>query len=210
MNQIPRQEVKSKFVRAGQVEVTIEPLRVKYQPHLDADGRRNEDAEAYVQRMRGGDLLDWPDEVLREWLYRHWNQIEKYQFLNFERFRFTRESWPSERVPGCEAMDGSDGRPLFTGLFERARDPWDWLARYMVEHGTWNTPIVLLDNRRADREFPDDGRALKAPFHLLEGHRRLSLFQELRDQGRAAAAHDVWLVRIAAARSPGRKPDRYS
>lgn len=64
----------------------------------------------------------------------------------------------------------------------------------MVEHGTWNTPIVLLHH--PERIYQDEnGWWLQSPFHLLEGHKRLVYLNALRASGEAKAEHDIWLVR---------------
>lgn len=164
-----------------------------YDPRRDGNRRVVECASDYVARMRAI-LPTWPEVLIVEWLLRHAGHIEKYAFLNFEAFTFRRERWPLARVPGREAFHDPDFYDNFSQDFEdRAREPYDWLAQYMAEHGTWNTPILLLNNSDCLHVFPD-GEPLRAPFHLLEGHRRLSFLNALRLTGRAAPEHDVWIV----------------
>ena len=61
-----------------------------------------------------------------------------------------------------------------------------------------NTPIILLDNRGI-RGFLHEPK-LKSPYHLLEGHRRLSFLQGLKRLGKARDRHSVWITRRPARR----------
>ncbi len=152
----------------------------------------NEPFEHYAQRVRAN-LPAWPSEVVREWLYRHWTQLSKYRFLGFGQFRFARETWPVEQIPGVEALDGDAEE--WAHVLERAATVDDWVARHLRERGTWNTPIVLLDNRAGLHAFPR-GALLKKPWHLLEGHHRLAYLTGLRATGCLQARHEVFVVSI--------------
>lgn len=164
----------------------------------------------YLARVRRL-LPNWPDEVLESWFYDNSGDIlEPYGFLDFSRFEFRRESWPLERLLGIEATldtwlwqhqrEGTSPCELFD--FHHAGSGManvrNWLTHYMVEHGTWSTPIVLLDNLGGVYRFPH-GEPLKSPVHLLEGHRRITYLDCLRQRGLAAPTHDVWLVTINSA-----------
>ena len=82
----------------------------------------------------------------------------------------------------------------FQNVEQRAEDRYDWLAKYMLEAGTWNTPIVLFEN--PGTAFPSDEN-LNSPYHLLEGHRRLAFLNGLKRLGRALPKHWVWIARLA-------------
>jgi len=144
--------------------------------------------------MKAGPLPHWPDEVLVEWLHRHNREAHKYAFLRFEALTLRKETWPLHAIPGREAFDNPKFCDDFSNIEDRARKSLpDWLAQYMLGKGTWNTPIVLLENLQGGIHFPD-GTPLRSPYHLLEGHRRLSFLNGLRVLGRAAPDHDVWLA----------------
>jgi GNAT superfamily N-acetyltransferase len=83
----------------------------------------------------------------------------------------------------------------YSSVKERAKDPRDWLAVYMMDNGTWNTPIVLLDNSSGKQRFPN-GVSMKSPYHLLEGHRRLSFLVGLKKLHKAKPKHKVWVVSL--------------
>ena len=173
----------------------LETYLAQFSPFKNRAEFTSEAPEDYVRRMHPL-LPHWPEEVLIEWLYRHGGGcIADYAPLRFERFRFRREEWPLEDVPGPEAFADPSFCENFSDIERRAAGPYDWLAQYMLEHGTWNTPIVLLDNH--------DGAAcgktwgvLRSPWHLMEGHRRLSLLNGLKELGKAAQRHSVYVVTL--------------
>lgn len=171
------------------------PTTLKYQPHLDGDWRVVEDGTAYAERMRTGLLPGWPKEVLVEWLHRHASHMEDYAFLGFENFAFERVTWPTHQIPGAAAFRDESFCNNFQNVEDRAaHSEHDWLAHYMLREGTWNTPIVLLDSSSvAGSSY---ATKIKKPFHLLEGHRRLSFLQGLKRLGRAKPQHAIWLVRV--------------
>lgn len=158
------------------------------------DTIKGESQADYIARV--GPLLPfWPEEVLLEWLHHH-PGTSTYVHLDYTKFRFEALRLPLREVPGVEASDDPDGWSDFaTNLDERANDG-DWLAIYMLRHGTWPSPIILLDTSAGVKHAARRG-PLQAPRHLLEGHRRLAMLEELRRRGAAAPNHDVWLVRLA-------------
>ena len=180
--------------------MTIDPEL--YEPYADASGRAIESPEVFVKRMRSTVLPSWPEEVLREWLYRHRGFLFRYAHLAFPRFRFSRETWPLDRVPGREAFREGEFCDSFSNVEERATNPYDWLALFMLERGTWNTPIVVLSNERGEHRDEWDEAPLRAPYQLLEGHRRLSFLVGLRRLRRALPHHEVFVVSIEDAEIP--------
>lgn len=173
----------------------IYPITLKYQPFRDEHWRVVEAESDYVHRMRAGILSNWPETLLKEWLYRHADCMEDYSFLNLEKLRFTLETWLLEQIPGREAFKDESFCDSFQNIEERAKNMYDWLAHYMLQEGTWNTPIVLLDNQD-DRYNLLTGVLLKQPYHLLEGHRRLSFLNGLRRLNKARPRHKVWIAKI--------------
>lgn len=165
-----------------------------YSPLRDRNLNAVEPVDAYVQRMQAGPLPNWPEELLVEWLHRHSECHFYYSNLGFERLVFTFEAWPLEQIPGREAFSDPKFCDSFSGIEHRA-SPRDWLAWHMMEHGTWNTPIVLFRNEDG-RAVDYRGDLLKSPYHLLEGHRRLSFLNGLRRLGKANPEHLVWVASL--------------
>jgi len=171
------------------------PTTTQYQPYRDENGRVVESAVGYASRMQNGLLRQWPAEVLREWLHRHADFMEDYAFLGFEDFRFTRVLWDVAQLPGREAFRDESFCDSFQNVETRAADnQHDWLAQHMLREGTWNTPIILLHNPNPNPALQK--REIKKPYHLLEGHRRLSFLQGLKRLGRALPEHLLWIVQI--------------
>lgn len=166
----------------------------QYEPQKNADGRSIEEVKTFVARMHATLLPHFPEELLVEWLYRHHNALDTYASL-FESLRFERQTWKLEDIPGCEAFNDQKFCQTLSRSFDnRARDPLDWLAQYMNQHGTWNTPVVMLENLHG--EIPSPAWAtIRQPYHLLEGHRRLSFLVALRSRGRALPEHELWIAR---------------
>lgn len=171
------------------------PGAAPYLPYLGRNERLEETAEEYARRMQSTVLPHWPEEPLREWLHRHFNHLETYAFLGYENLRFDRQTWGLNSIPGREAFRDPRFCDDFSRTFEaRVQKGGDWLAEYMSEHRTWPTPVLLLENLDGNLTYPHGGK-LNRPYHLLEGHRRLSFLTALRQSGRALPQHDVWLVR---------------
>lgn len=175
----------------------VHPATLKYQPRRDKHSRVVETESEYIGRMHAGPLPNWPTEPLKEWLFRHADQMDDYAFLGIEGFEFELATWCVGQFPGREAFRDEGFCDSFQDVEDRAAaDQDDWLAHYMLKRGTWNTPIILLDNRGI-REFLHEAK-LKSPYHLLEGHRRLSFLQGLKRLGKARARHSVWIARRPA------------
>jgi len=156
---------------------------------------------AYLSRVRRI-LPRWPEEVLREWLHRHPGD-HRYAFLDYRRFRFSKVTLSDEATPGAEAFYDGWRADFGSNLEERAAPldrrtglPLDFLAEEMLKRGTWPSPIVVLYNHGGGLHFPRKLEALKRPLHLLEGHRRLSFLIRLRELGRAAPTHELFIVTL--------------
>jgi hypothetical protein len=175
--------------------ITLEevyPLTLKkFQPSRDEHWNVTEGEAAYIARMKSGPLANWPEELLKEWLFRHASNMEDYAFLGFESLRFRKEVWDVDRFPGGEAFRDKGFCAAFQDVEVRAkRSEHDWLAHYMLKEGTWNTPIVLFENLHGDV------KQLNAPLHLLEGHRRLSFLHGLKRLKRVQKEHSVWIASL--------------
>lgn len=167
---------------------------LQFDPIRGSSGWDIEEKEIYAKRMQEGLLPHWPTEVLIEWFHRHAGCINDYAFLEYGRFRFSKQEWEISEIPGKEAFADPGFYDSFIDIEERAKSPYNWLAHDMLKHGTWNTPIVLLS---ADDEIVAPSRLpLNRPWHLLEGHKRLSYLNGLRNMGKANSTHCVWLVNL--------------
>ena len=66
----------------------------------------------------------------------------------------------------------------------------------MQENGTWPVPPIVLNYERD--LYATNGRVLRAPYNLLEGHHRLGYLKNLAEQGDYILdQHKIWLAHIA-------------
>ncbi len=107
-----------------------------------------EDPKNYAKRIKIEYLPHFPESVLVDWFYRHWNNLDSYAWLGYETLRFELQEWELGKTPGREIFADETICDGFSGNFEeRVSGPHDWLAKYMNVHGTWNKPIILFDNK---------------------------------------------------------------
>jgi hypothetical protein len=166
----------------------------KFLPYEDKDCVIVETAQDYAGRMKNSALPNFPEEVLVEWFHRQPCVIEEYAFLDYETLQFERQTWATNALPGRGAFTAGSTFDQLIRVFELRLKNHNWLAEYMNDHGTWNTPIILIDNSSGSLRFPS-GERLKKPYHLLEGHTRLSFFWALRNSGKLRSEHHVWIAR---------------
>lgn len=141
-------------------------------------------------------LPHFPDDVLEQWVYRHWKGVfYNWGWLDFQSMRFSLEEWTTTNIqskiqtPHIDTVNKLSGR-MMNPLFQRS-----WLVQEMQLLGTWPVaPIVL----HYERDLPMlNGKTLKAPFNLLEGHHRLAYLRQMAEQGLDVCEHHkVWVVRI--------------
>ena len=168
----------------------------QFDPHRNTDERVIEEPLAYAARMQRSLLPHWPTDILVDWLHWHERHIYQYASLGFENLHFRLETWSLERIPGAEAFRD----PNFIkdcGSIEAQIKAGGWLVKYMVEHGTWKTPIILLDTRGVPK-VATSKQPLRFPVHLLEGHHRLAFLNLLRDQPGTRPEHKVWIAEFRA------------
>jgi hypothetical protein len=169
---------------------------LKFDPFRDKHGFVIEPPESYAERIAKM-LPSWPQEVIIEWLHRHNSACSRYESLGFENFSFSKVLWPLNSIPDRSAFWDPKFCDNFKDIERRATQAAfpDWLAQYMLKNGTWNTPPIFLENE-GNKTLIGAVTHLKSPFHLLEGHRRVSFLNGLREIGKANAEHYVWVVKL--------------
>ena len=157
-----------------------------------------EPVEDFVDRAR---LLlpNFPDEVLGDWLHRHWHDaVSDYGWLGFEGLNFERQEWKaSDLLSKVESFMGEDldrirhWIPFYT---DSNYAEGDWLIARMKAAKTWPGSILVLDNNQC-LSLPN-GLGLGAPYHLVEGHHRLGFLHAMVETGEVSlgSKHGVWLL----------------
>lgn len=142
---------------------------------MDLYKNGEESFEEYFKRIHNI-LPNWPKEVVKEWLYRHHNQIEDYFFLEFDKFEFSLEEWNNKEI--MERIDSHKMDYVIDPLGLQILDkPLSYLQIYIHENGTWPSPIVIFKNEKDI--IVKNGDLLGKPYHLLEGHLRLGYIRNL-------------------------------
>ncbi len=168
----------------------------KFEPERHEDGwvDRGEDESAYARRIKEAHLPNFPEDVLIQWFHRSYPHFQDYAFLDFQTLQFDEKPqlWKTEEIPGREVFEDEtlcDNRAwhFSSGKYRT------WVMSYMLEHGTWPRPIILL--HVPEKCVAPWGAPLKRPYHLLEGQTRLAVFTVLRERGELLDQHPIWVVK---------------
>lgn len=152
----------------------------------------DEKFKEYFQRIHKL-LPNWPEEVVKEWLYRHNNQIEDYFYLGFHNFKFSLERWENEKI--VEAINSHKMDYVIDPLGLQILDkPYSFLQKYIHKNGTWPSPIIVL--KTEDEMILGSKELLGKPYHLLEGHLRLGYIRNLyKNNKKLKKEHLVYIVK---------------
>jgi hypothetical protein len=145
-----------------------------------------------------------PEDVARYWLHEHWSH-SPFQWLPSKDYRFKLVKWPSSEMPlirsGWTNWSEDHAECLEQGcdLVEKHHPAWEYpTVRYLLEHGDFPTPIVVLDNRdghlkQGQGDVPE-WEALPETYILIEGHRRFNIALYLHATQRIQPSVSVWLM----------------
>lgn len=152
------------------------------------------------------DFATVPEDVARYWLYEHWGH-SRYQYLTSRDYKFDQFDWPSKDLWTIRSgwFDFDEGNLKCAkhgeGLESLAANKYGYkTAIYMLEHGTFPAPIVVLDNNNDHLcETYNDARVDNIPkgYILVEGHRRFNLALHLQKSGRLRATVPIWMMSLA-------------
>lgn len=176
------------------------PKRLK--PKVDASGWEKEPFDEWRRRARR-QFRTVPENVARYWLHEHWGK-SPYSYLRSANYQFELVTWKSERL--FEVLSiwnrfNADQKDCVSHG-HRLVDDWEFdepyrTSAYMLQHGDFPAPIIVLDNRdahinRETVEFPD--QVLPAAYLLMEGHRRFNIALYLHTTGRLKPEVHLWLM----------------
>ena len=152
-----------------------------------------EDFENYY--IRNKNLLpNFPKEVFKEWLYRHYGYLELYGCLDFDKFKFTLEEWENEKI--FSEITTIKNRMLDMQGSQILEEPKSYLQKYIYKYKTWPSPIIIL---KVENDYYDyENNLLTGPYYLLEGHLRLGYFRKLYKLhlDKLLPSHQIYVVRI--------------
>lgn len=162
---------------------------------VSGEGETCEPFERWHDRVRE-EIPHVPACVAEHWLYRHGSGTP-YTWLPLSRLRFQLQTWDLAQVQ--QIGEGIEPRwcpgwsdALGTDRHRRESS----LGQYMLEHGTWPVPIIVLDNA-AGICAPDDEPM--ARWHLIESHMRSAYIDHLAKTQKAQSHHQVWVATMVDA-----------
>lgn len=171
-------------------------------PEFDEGGGVTTPFDVWWERVKTA-FPHVPEEVARDWLHRHW-RYSPFGFLKSAVYRFRKVAWPASnlkeiRINWNDFAD-DDAPTIDQGryLAEEHKSRWGFaIADYMIEHGVFPVPPIIIDNR--DHHVADRGGAdyYPAAYLLVEGHRRFHVASYLASQGRTADTLEFWLMERA-------------
>ena len=159
---------------------------------VSGESSDRESFDRWLTRVRG-DIPHVPACVAENWLYQH-GVHTPYAWLPLSRLRFDLQTWDLARV--LKIDEGVD--PLWClswseGLGTESLRRESRLGQYMLSHGTWPVPIIVLDNAGG---IQSPHGAPIARWHLVEGHMRSAYMDHLAKSGQAQAQHQVWVATV--------------
>ncbi len=160
---------------------------------VSGEGQTREPFNRWHERVRE-DIPHVPACVAEQWLYRH-ERYTPYTWLPVSRLRFELQTWELARILKL-GINLTDSTPAILSDKEvvGCADNGTWVSQYMLAHGTWPVPIIVLDNAQGIKPPNDE---LIARWHLIEGHRRTDCLVDLAKKGLAKDSHQVWVLTVA-------------
>lgn len=138
---------------------------------------------------------NFPGEVLLEWLGRHgYQSMRRWSHLDLERLVFQDVTWNYDQLTHIKALDSGfiEVGPESFGAYQLNRKG-DWAREYIRAHGTWCSPIIVIDHPVTESIAGTD---IPSGLVLIEGHSRLSRTLNYVHADKTAPLHRVMLASI--------------
>lgn len=153
-----------------------------------------EPLEDYLARVK--ELApQYPDCILKQWFHRHWDCVRSdWAWIGLPWLRFHREFWSTDRIYSNLSYSNKKNVDSWSAQFRNDRRLREsYLGEFMLEHGTWPVPIIIVHNN-AGLTMPN-GIPLTSPYDLLEGHHRLSYLRAMYEDGHNGLhqEHALWI-----------------
>lgn len=156
----------------------------------------NETQDNYITRIRNA-FPNIPDEVILQWFFDHYQQIEEYSWIDFSKLTFNRITVLTEEIPIKNIGNDSCIEHYlynFTTGTTRKIPRFKRISDYFEKYGTWPIPPIYLANYYGKYQF-DIGFKCGIPFHLVEGHNRLAQFIYYKNKGNTLLdTHEIYLA----------------
>ena len=140
-------------------------------------------------------LPNFPENILQHWVYRHFDFFcSDFWWLGYDKLSFRKEKFNKEQILSIQSKKMEMINAFSAGfLSPDSGQRKSYLGQYMWEKKLWPEPIIVLDVINSNLI---NSKKVCKPFHLLEGHMRLSYmraliqesFQDVPDE------HEVWIA----------------
>ncbi|MBV2089970.1 MAG: hypothetical protein KUF72_03710 [Candidatus Thiodiazotropha sp. (ex Ctena orbiculata)] len=169
----------------------FEKLKPKELPTLEI-----EPFSEVVPRLRKA-LPNFPECVLEQWIYRHFNQIDDYWWLGLDGLSFKKEIWSNQEILKKIGSNMLDTQDYWGDQLLIEKEPirlTTWLAKFFAKNRTWPKLIIILHNEHELKR--PNGLELYRPYHLLEGHMRLAYMRGYIRHSipQTPQTHEVWVT----------------
>lgn len=139
-----------------------------------------------------------PENAARYWLHEHWGH-SPYRWLPSREYRFRLVEWAAADLPEIKSRHcrwKNEGCLKHGGYLMTLEK---YLTQiFMLEHGDFPQPIVILDNRDGHLEQGRGGvppnEDIPREYVLIEGHRRFNISLYLNHTGQIKPSVKVWLM----------------
>jgi len=164
-----------------------------YEPKLNKVGEYVESQKEYYLRIRKI-LPNFPEEVLIQWFYDHWNDIDNFAWLEFQKLNFEVVKWS---VPAILASGIECNEEIKTYKYNFVNGSYSErmksIATFFQNYGTWPIAPLLLKNVDGNFRYPN-GFPCNSPYHPLEGLHRYAIFFAYQNKPFVQKIHKIWLV----------------
>lgn len=143
---------------------------------------RQETADSYVKRIKKI-LPNFPNLVIKTWLFEHNDQIDEIFEQPVEDFTFKKSFLSLQSVVDYNPQLNSsvDGNlkqladPTYQQSMEDPEFPMTRIREYLKQNGIWPGCPIIMDTSRNQGDYLVKGYPLNKPFDVLEGFRRFSV-----------------------------------
>lgn len=164
-----------------------------YLPKLNQMDEYRESKDEYFLRIKKI-LPNFPKEVLIQWLYEHWNDIDNFSWLEFPKLNFESVEWPIRRIEES-GIHCHETIKAYLYRFQNGTESKRMISidNHFQSNGTWPVAPLLLKNVNGTAKYPN-GLSCEEPYHPVEGHHRLAIFLAYRNMPFIKENHKIWLI----------------
>lgn len=163
---------------------------------ISSEGYKEMTVEEFNKKFKNF-FSNFPDDVIEQWPYRDFAAfLSSWEIIDYEKLKFSLVKLDNEQIMQIKVAGMNDDDLIKWGRFQMYEtEASNYLKEYMKKEKKAPVPIIVLDtlnsNISGDYNF---GK----PYHLLEGHRRLSFLKTFISDGESKMydKQTVWLAKI--------------